>query len=58
MLYLLGQGGLVLSTQPLKSPKGENLPALDHRKLRVDAPPLGGWEVREAFENCGWMHLL
>ena len=26
--------------------KGENPPALDHRKQRVDAPPLGGWEVR------------
>ena len=27
-------------------PKGESPPALDNRKQRVDAPPLGGWEVR------------
>ena len=41
-----GQGWLVLPTQALQSPKGENPPALDHRKQRVDAPLLGGWEVR------------
>ena len=45
-LYPLRWGDWFYPRNPLNPLKGENPPALDHRKQRVDAPPLGGWEVR------------